>query len=198
MSENIKKVESVEQPKAKTTTKGKGKKAQALEQKAKATQEQLKKALESVGVKVENEQVKKVESKAKPQSKSLKELREKLENKTIDPNEAIELANHFIRLITWKKLKDMKYISQNYDIVKPKIVKHFTKKGFDDAIKDIKQREPYNEQEKKELESKGLLLENGKVIDLHKAFNLKAIYAFYNLDFTKEQAKIRKANKVKI
>ena len=51
---------------------------------------------------------------------------------------------------------------------------------------------------KKELESKGLLLENGKVIDLHKAFNLKAIYAFYNLDFTKEQAKIRKANKVKV
>jgi hypothetical protein len=92
----------------------------------------------------------------------------------------------------------MNYISQNYDIVKPKIVKHFTKKGFDDAIKDIKQREPYNEQEKKELESKGLLLENGKVIDLHKAFNLKAIYAFYNLDFTKEQTKIRKANKVKI
>ena len=50
MSENIKKVESVEQPKAKTTTKGKGKKAPASEQKAKATQEQLKKALESVGV----------------------------------------------------------------------------------------------------------------------------------------------------
>jgi hypothetical protein len=198
MSENIKKVESVEQPKAKTTTKGKGKKAPASEQKAKATQEQLKKALESVGVKVENEQVKKVESTAKPQSERLKELREKLENKTIEPNEMIELANHFIRLITWKKLKDMNYISQNYDIVKPKIVKHFTKKGFDDAIKDIKQREPYNEQEKKELESKGLLLENGKVIDLHKAFNLKAIYAFYNLDFTKEQTKIRKANKVKI
>jgi hypothetical protein len=198
MSENIKKVESVEQPKAKTTTKGKGKKAPASEQKAKATQEQLKKALESVGVKVENEQVEKVESKTKPQSERLKELREKLENKTIEPNEMIELANHFIRLITWKKLKDMNYISQNYDIVKPKIVKHFTKKGFDDAIKDIKQREPYNEQEKKELESKGLLLENGKVIDLHKAFNLKAIYAFYNLDFTKEQTKIRKANKVKI
>ena len=43
-----------------------------------------------------------------------------------------------------------------------------------------------------------VVFENGKVIDLHKAFNLKAIYAFYNLDFTKEQAKIRKANKVKI
>ena len=117
--------------------------------------------------------VEKVESKAKPQSESLKIKGKIRKIKRLNPNEAIELANHFIRLITWKKLKDINYISQNYDIVKPKIIKHFMKKGFDDAIKDIKQREPYNEQEKKELESKGLLLENGKVIDLHKAFNLK-------------------------
>ena len=72
MSENIKKVESVEQPKAKTTTKGKGKKAQTLEQKAKATQEQLKKALESAGVKVENEQVKRLRARQSHKVKGLK------------------------------------------------------------------------------------------------------------------------------
>ena len=62
------------------------------------------------------------------------------------------LASNFIRMITWKKEKDLEYISVAYIDVIASVIKHIKQKGYEEALKEIKQG------------------------NLHKAYNIKYIY----------------------
>lgn len=80
------------------------------------------------------------------------------------------LACNFIRMITWKKEKDLDYIEKAYFHVFGKIIHDVLKNGYDEALKVIK---------------KG---------NLHKAYNIKYVYEYYgfNYDEAKEEIKALK------
>lgn len=78
------------------------------------------------------------------------------------------LASNFIRMITWKKEKDLEYISVAYIRVLASVIKDIRLNGFDDALKAIKQG------------------------NLHKAYNIKYIYNYYGLDYDKEKQALKK------
>ena len=75
--------------------------------------------------------------------KTLNELKKeygKLEN--IKSYEDLKsLACNFIRMITWKKIKDLDYISNAYIEVLPFVIKDILKNGFNEALKKIKKND---------------------------------------------------------
>lgn len=103
------------------------------------------------------------------QVKSLKELKQQYEDLTTIKNfeDLKDLASNFIRMVTWKKVKDLPYIKMNFTSVQSSIIKHILKNGFDEALKEVKKD------------------------NLHKAYNLVYLYGFYGLDFKEEKAKIK-------
>lgn len=107
--------------------------------------------------------------------KTLNELKkeyEKLEN--IKSYEDLKsLACNFIRMITWKKIKDLDYISNAYIEVLPFVIKDILKNGFNEALKKIKKN------------------------DLHKAYNINYIYDYYGLDYQASK-KALKTQKISI
>lgn len=78
------------------------------------------------------------------------------------------LASNFIRMVTWKKERDLEYISNAYIGVIASVIKDIVAKGYDEALKDIK---------------KG---------DLHKAYNIKYIYNYYGLNYDLEKQALKK------
>lgn len=78
------------------------------------------------------------------------------------------LASNFIRMITWKKERDLEYISIAYIGVIASIIKDIKAKGYNEALKEIK---------------KG---------NLHKAYNIKYIYAYYGLNYDDEKQALKK------
>ena len=78
------------------------------------------------------------------------------------------LASNFIRMTTWKKEKDLQYISIAYIGVFASVIKDIIVKGYNEALKEIK---------------KG---------NLHKAYNIKYIYAYYGLDYDDEKQALKK------
>ena len=78
------------------------------------------------------------------------------------------LASNFIRMITWKTEKELEYISIAYVGVIASVIKDIRAKGYNKALKEIKQS------------------------NLHKAYNIKYIYAYYGLDYTKEKQALKK------
>lgn len=78
------------------------------------------------------------------------------------------LASNFIRMITWKKEKDLEYISVAYVGVIASVIKDIRAKGYDEALKEIKQG------------------------NLYKAFNIKYTYAYYGLDYDDEKQALKK------
>jgi hypothetical protein len=80
------------------------------------------------------------------------------------------LASNFIRMITWKKEKDLEYITVAYVGVIASVIKDIRVKGYDEALKAIKQG------------------------NLHKAFNIKYIYNYYGLNYddAKQALKMQK------
>ena len=103
------------------------------------------------------------------QVKSLKELKQQYEDLTTIKNfeDLKDLASNFIRMVTWKKVKDLPYIKMNFTSVQSSIIKHILRSGFDEALKEVKKD------------------------NLHKAYNLVYLYGFYGLDFKEEKAKIK-------
>lgn len=77
------------------------------------------------------------------------------------------LACNFIRMTTWKKERDLEYISVAYIRVIASVIKDIKAKGYDEALKAIKQN------------------------NLHKAYNIKYIYAYYGLDYDKEKQALK-------
>lgn len=78
------------------------------------------------------------------------------------------LASNFIRMVTWKKEKDLEYISNAYIGVIASVIKDIKAKGYDEALKTIKQG------------------------NLHKAYNIKYIYAYYGLNYDDEKQALKK------
>lgn len=78
------------------------------------------------------------------------------------------MSSNFIRMVTWKKEKDLEYISVAYIRVLASVIKDIRLKGFDEALKEIKQG------------------------NLHKAYNIKYIYSYYGLDYDKEKQALKK------
>lgn len=102
--------------------------------------------------------------------KTIKELKEIYgkDLKEIKKYEDLKsLASNFIRMITWKKEKDLEYISNAYIKVIASVIKDIKAKGYDEALKEIKQ---------------GVL---------HKAYNIKYIYNYYGFDYTKEKQALK-------
>ena len=102
--------------------------------------------------------------------KTLKELKAEFskELKGIKKYEDLKsLASNFIRMITWKTEKELEYISNAYIAVIASVIKDIKAKGYDEALKEIK---------------KG---------DLHQAYNIKYIYAYYGLDYAKEKQALK-------
>lgn len=77
------------------------------------------------------------------------------------------IASNFIRMVTWKKEKDLEYISIAYIGVIASVIKDIRAKGYEKALKEIKQG------------------------NLYKAYNIKYIYAYYGLDYTKEKQALK-------
>ena len=78
------------------------------------------------------------------------------------------LASNFIRMTTWKKEKDLEYISIAYIGVIASVIKDIKAKGYNEALKEIK---------------------NG---NLHKAYNIKYIYSYYGLNYDEEKQALKK------
>ena len=78
------------------------------------------------------------------------------------------LASNFIRMITWKKEKDLEYISIAYVGVIASVIKDIKEKGYDEALKEIKQG------------------------NLYKAYNIKYIYNYYGLNYDDEKQALKK------
>lgn len=78
------------------------------------------------------------------------------------------LASNFIRMVTWKKEKDLDYISNAYIAVIASVIKDIKAKGYDKALQEIKQ------------------------CNLHKAYNIKYIYAYYGLNYDDEKQALKK------
>lgn len=78
------------------------------------------------------------------------------------------LASNFIRMVTWKKEKDLEYISNAYIGVIASVIKDIISNGYDEALKTIKQG------------------------NLHKAYNIKYIYAYYGLNYDDEKQALKK------
>ena len=117
---------------------------------------------------VKNEEVKKIEEKPEIKTKTLKELKDEYgkELKGIKNFKDLQdLASNFIRMITWKKVKDLDFISNNYVGIKALIIKDILSNGFDESLATIKQN------------------------NLHKAYNLTYIYSYYGLDYKEEKAR---------
>lgn len=94
--------------------------------------------------------------------KTLKELKKEYNNNLEDIRDFEDLkalACNFIRMVTWKKVKDLDYISKAYYHVHGKIIHDVLKNGYDEALKTIK-------------------LDN-----LHKAYNINYLYEYYGLDY---------------
>lgn len=77
------------------------------------------------------------------------------------------LATNFIRMVTWKKEKDLEYISIAYVGVIASVIKDIKLNGYDEALKEIKQS------------------------NLHKAYNIKYIYAYYGLNYDDEKKALK-------
>lgn len=123
---------------------------------------------------VKNEEVKKIEEKPEIKTKTLKELKDEYgkELKGIKNFKDLQdLASNFIRMITWKKVKDLDFISNNYVGIKALIIKDILSNGFDESLATIKQN------------------------NLHKAYNLTYIYSYYGLDYKEEKARQKEALK---
>lgn len=107
--------------------------------------------------------------------KTLKELKKEYE--VLEDIKSFEdlkdLASNFIRMVTWKKEKDLQYIKDNYYDIFVDIIKDIKNKTYNVAMIEVK---------------------NG---DLHKAYNIKYLYAYYNKNYD-ELKNIKKENKKNI
>lgn len=102
--------------------------------------------------------------------KTLKELKKEYNNNLEDIRDFEDLkalACNFIRMVTWKKVKDLDYISKAYYHVHGKIIHDVLKNGYDEALKTIK-------------------LDN-----LHKAYNINYLYEYYGLDYSSCKEEIK-------
>ena len=77
------------------------------------------------------------------------------------------LASNFIRMVTWKKEKDLEYISIAYVGVIASVIKDIRANGYDEALKVIKHG------------------------NLHKAYNIKYIYSYYGLNYDDEKKALK-------
>lgn len=104
--------------------------------------------------------------------RTLKELRDQY-GKDLDGikdfQDLKDLACNFLRQITWKKEKDLDYISRAFYHVIPYVIKDILKNGYMVALKKIK---------------------NG---NLRKAYNINYTYNYYGLDY-KELKALSKEN----
>lgn len=102
--------------------------------------------------------------------KTLKELKKQYDNdltKINNYDDLKSLACNYIRMITWKKEKDLEYIGKAYTRVIAKCIIDIKKNGYDEALKKIKND------------------------NLHKAYNIKYVYGYYGLDYDLEKKALK-------
>ena len=83
----------------------------------------------------------------------------------------------------------MNYISQNYDIVKPKIIKHFMKKVLMMLSRTLNKESHTTIKKKKNLKTRGYYLKMGKLLTYTRRLILKQFMRFITWTLRKNKQK---------
>lgn len=106
--------------------------------------------------------------------KTLIELKKEYNNDIDNINnfsDLVDLACNFIRMVTWKKVKDLGYIKLAYNKVISKIIVDIKDIGYNEALKKVKND------------------------NLHKAYNIKYLYNYYGLDYEVAKNELKELKK---
>lgn len=107
-------------------------------------------------------------------TRTLKELKEQYGkdlNGIKDFQDLKDMACNFLRQITWKKEKDLDYISRAFYHVMPRVIKDILENGYMEALKKIKND------------------------NLQKAYNINYTYNYYGLNYKELKALSKENNK---
>ena len=107
-------------------------------------------------------------------TKTLKELKDQYGNELKgikDFQDLKDMACNFLRQITWKKEKDLDYISKAFYHVIPYVIKDILENGYMVALKKIKND------------------------NLQKAYNINYTYNYYGLNYKELKASSKENNK---